>query len=226
MSPLFRRERRARRAVELGLAATVALSAFIAPGLLHEGGGKTVAAAAGVPTTETTVSTALVSDGSSDGFTQYNEAAFRHRWASNPTFRMSVAYLNASDDERAALDHYLVPPPPAPAPVAAIPVVATPVSVATSAAPSAAPSPAVATGSVWDRLAQCEASGNWAAHTGNGFSGGLQFVNSTWTGFGGGAYAPQAWQASREQQIAVAERVLASSGWGAWPACSRKLGLR
>jgi len=224
MSPLFRRERRARRVVELGLAATVALSAFIAPGLIHGGDGKTAAAAAGVPTTdatETTVSTAFVSDGSSDGFTHYNEAAFRQRWASNPTFRMSVAYLNASDDERAALDNYLVPPPPAPAPVAA-----TPVSVATSAAPSVAPSPAVDTGSVWDRLAQCEASGNWATHTANGFSGGLQFVNSTWTGYGGGEFASQAWQASREQQIAVAERVLASAGWGAWPACSRKLGLR
>jgi hypothetical protein len=218
MSPLFCRERRARRVAELGLAATVALSAYIAPGLFHDGG-KTVAAAAEVPTTETTVSTILVPDGSSDGFTHYNEATFRHRWTGNPTFRMSVAYLNASPDERAALDRYLVPQPPAPAPVAP-----TPAKVVKAAAP--APSPAVANGSVWDRLAQCEASGNWATNTGNGFSGGLQFVNSTWTGFGGGAFAPQAWQASREQQIVVAERVLASSGWGAWPACSRELGLR
>ena len=195
------------------------LSALIAPNLLHADDGKTIAAAAGAPTTEAPTTTVPVSDGSSDGFTHYDEAAFRRRWASSPTFRMSVAYLNATADERAALDHYLVPQPPAPAPVAAAPA-----NVVTAAAPVA--TPAVANGSVWDRLAQCEASGNWATHTANGFSGGLQFVNSTWTGFGGGQFAPQAWQASREQQIVVAERVLASSGWGAWPACSRKLGLR
>ena len=219
MSPHFLRERRARRVVELGLAATVALSALIAPNLLHAGDGKTDAAAAGAPTTEATTTTVSVSDGSSDGFTHFDEAGFRRRWASSPTFRMSVAYLNATADERAALDRYLVPQPPAPAPVAAASA-----NVVTVAAPVA--TPAVANGSVWDRLAQCEASGNWATHTANGFSGGLQFANSTWTGFGGGQFAPQAWQASREQQIVVAERVLASSGWGAWPACSRKLGLR
>ncbi|MFC5995891.1 transglycosylase family protein [Pseudonocardia hispaniensis] len=77
--------------------------------------------------------------------------------------------------------------------------------------------------SVWDRLAQCESSGNWAINTGNGFSGGLQFTPSTWRAFGGTGLAHNA---SREQQIAVAERVLAVQGWGAWPACSSKLGLR
>ncbi len=86
--------------------------------------------------------------------------------------------------------------------------------------------PAVADGSVWDSLAQCESTGNWAINTGNGFSGGLQFTPSTWAGFGGTAYAPEAWQATREQQIAVAEKVQAAQGWGAWPACTSKLGLR
>ena len=86
--------------------------------------------------------------------------------------------------------------------------------------------PAVADGSVWDSIAQCEATGNWAINTGNGFSGGLQFTPSTWAGFGGTAYAPEAWQATREQQIAVAEKVQAAQGWGAWPACTAKLGLR
>jgi nucleoid-associated protein YgaU len=71
----------------------------------------------------------------------------------------------------------------------------------------------------WDAVAQCESSGNWAIHTGNGFSGGLQFTNSTWAAYGGTAYAPQAWQASREAQIAVAERVLAGQGPHAWPVC-------
>ena len=77
-------------------------------------------------------------------------------------------------------------------------------------------------GTVWDKLAQCESSGNWAINTGNGFSGGLQFTPSTWRAFGGGGRAQDA---SRVEQIVVAERVLAKQGWGAWPACSRKLGL-
>lgn len=77
----------------------------------------------------------------------------------------------------------------------------------------------------WDRLAQCEAGGNWGINTGNGYQGGLQFSPSTWTAHGGGEYAASAHNATREQQIAVAERVLASQGWGAWPSCSAKLGL-
>ncbi|WP_299168191.1 transglycosylase family protein [uncultured Arthrobacter sp.] len=76
--------------------------------------------------------------------------------------------------------------------------------------------------STWDALAQCESGGNWGINTGNGFSGGLQFTPSTWAGFGGQG-APQ--DASRAEQIAVAERVLDGQGWGAWPACSAKLGL-
>ncbi|MFV8395932.1 transglycosylase family protein [Corynebacterium hindlerae] len=86
--------------------------------------------------------------------------------------------------------------------------------------------PDVAEGSVWDALAQCEATGNWSINTGNGFSGGLQFTPSTWLGFGGGEYAPAAYLATREQQIAVAQKVQAVQGWGAWPACTAKLGLR
>ncbi|MEV6135988.1 transglycosylase family protein [Nocardia sp. NPDC051990] len=77
----------------------------------------------------------------------------------------------------------------------------------------------------WDQLAQCEAGGNWGINTGNGFQGGLQFSPSTWNAHGGGEYAATANQASREQQIAVAEKVLASQGWGAWPSCSSSLGL-
>ncbi|HEX7308669.1 transglycosylase family protein [Lentzea sp.] len=78
-----------------------------------------------------------------------------------------------------------------------------------------------APGMDWDALAQCEASGNWATNTGNGFYGGLQFTQQTWNGHGGVGNPANA---SREQQIAVAERVLASQGPGAWPACSAKLG--
>ena len=81
-------------------------------------------------------------------------------------------------------------------------------------------------GSVWDTIAQCESGGNWATDTGNGFQGGLQFTPSTWAAYGGTQYAPTANQATREQQIAVAEKVQAAQGWGAWPACTSKLGIR
>lgn len=86
--------------------------------------------------------------------------------------------------------------------------------------------PDISNAAIWDALAKCEATGNWAANTGNGFEGGLQFTNSTWLAYGGGAYAQHAYQASREQQIAIATRVQAGQGWGAWPVCSRKIGLR
>ncbi|GAA1849190.1 transglycosylase family protein [Pseudonocardia alni subsp. carboxydivorans] len=81
-----------------------------------------------------------------------------------------------------------------------------------------------ATDSTWDSLAHCESTGNWAANTGNGYYGGLQFSPSTWKAYGGGEYATSAHQATRAQQIAVAEKVLAAQGWNAWPSCSSKTG--
>ena len=88
-----------------------------------------------------------------------------------------------------------------------------------------APAANAAPDSDWDRLAQCEAGGNWGINTGNGYHGGLQFSPSTWAAYGGTQFAPTANQATREQQIAIAEKTLAGQGWGAWPACSAKLGL-
>ena len=89
-----------------------------------------------------------------------------------------------------------------------------------------APAANAASDSTWDRLAQCESGGRWDINTGNGFHGGLQFTPRTWSGFGGREFAPVAYQASREEQIVVAERVLAKQGWNAWPVCSRKVGAR
>lgn len=91
---------------------------------------------------------------------------------------------------------------------------------------SSAAAPSVAGGSVWDALAQCESNGNWSINTGNGFSGGLQFHPQTWQAYGGGQYAPTAGAATREQQIVIAQKVQAAQGWGAWPACTAKLGIR
>ena len=89
---------------------------------------------------------------------------------------------------------------------------------------SAAPAQAPADGSVWDTIAQCESGGNWSINTGNGYSGGLQFSPGTWAKYGDGSAS--AAQASRDAQIAAAEKVQAAQGWGAWPACSAKAGLR
>jgi len=116
------------------------------------------------------------------------------------------AWLNRA--ARAAIPA-AVPAPPAGAPAAA-------------PAPAAAgtwPAPAPSGGVNWSAIAACESGGNWSASTGNGFYGGLQFTEQTWLGYGGGQYAPSANLATPAEQIAVAQRVLAGQGIGAWPVC-------
>ena len=108
-----------------------------------------------------------------------------------------------------------VAPEPAAAPAPAV--------QSTYRTPARASAPAVASGSVWDQLAQCESGGNWSINTGNGFYGGLQFTVSSWQAVGGSGLPSDA---SREEQIMRAEKLLAMQGWGAWPACTSKLGLR
>ncbi|MET9459571.1 transglycosylase family protein [Streptomyces canus] len=95
--------------------------------------------------------------------------------------------------------------------------------VAIAAPLMAAGNASAATASEWDTVAQCESGGNWSINTGNGYYGGLQFSASTWAAYGGTQYAAQANQASKSQQIAVAEKVLASQGKGAWPVCGKGL---
>jgi nucleoid-associated protein YgaU len=98
----------------------------------------------------------------------------------------------------------------------------------TSAAAAAVPlmtagSASAATATEWDAVAQCEAGGDWSINTGNGYYGGLQFSASTWAAYGGTAYASTADQASKAQQIGIAEKVLAGQGKGAWPNCGKGL---
>jgi LysM repeat protein len=95
-------------------------------------------------------------------------------------------------------------------------------AVATGAPLGLAGTAGAAPESAWDKLAQCESGGNWSINTGNGYFGGVQFNASTWHAYGGEGLPHQA---SKAQQIAVAERTLAAQGWNAWPACSRKMGL-
>ncbi|MES5822011.1 transglycosylase family protein [Streptomyces sp. RG80] len=91
--------------------------------------------------------------------------------------------------------------------------------VAIAAPLMAAGNASAATASEWDAVAQCESGGDWSINTGNGYYGGLQFSASTWAAYGGTAYASQANQASKAQQIEIAEKVLAGQGKGAWPVC-------
>jgi len=96
-------------------------------------------------------------------------------------------------------------------------------AVAVGAPVAVAGNASAADNSVWDAVAQCESGGNWNTNTGNGYYGGLQFSQSTWQAFGGTGSAAAA---SKSQQIAVAEKVLAAQGWNAWPSCSKKVGVR
>jgi hypothetical protein len=113
-----------------------------------------------------------------------------------------------------------VPPPPAPAGFDGNPPMP-PVPDAPPPAPDAPPPPPVhqAYSVNWDAIAQCESGGNWGISTGNGFSGGLQFTSSTWHA-NGGSGSPS--NASREEQIRVAENVLHTQGIHAWPVCGRR----
>lgn len=86
--------------------------------------------------------------------------------------------------------------------------------------------PPVIDGSIWDAIAGCEAGGNWAINTGNGYYGGVQFDQGTWEANGGLRYAPRADLATREEQIAVAEVTRLRQGWGAWPVCAARAGAR
>lgn len=129
--------------------------------------------------------------------------------------------IHPGDQLRVPEANEQIPTRPLPASYVAPAVPAAPQPVHT--ARQAASTPVVASGSVWDRLAQCEAGGNWHINTGNGYYGGLQFSLGSWQGVGGSGLPSDA---SREEQIARGEMLLARQGWGAWPSCSAKLGLR
>jgi nucleoid-associated protein YgaU len=106
-------------------------------------------------------------------------------------------------------------------PAPAAPAGAAPADPA-AAAQASSPAPASSGGVNWSAIAACESGGNWAASTGNGFYGGLQFTEQTWLANGGGRYASSANLATPAQQVAVAQNVLASQGIGAWPACGAR----
>jgi len=106
-------------------------------------------------------------------------------------------------------------------PAPAAPAGAEPTAPAASAQASG-PAPASSGGVNWSAIAACESGSSWGTNTGNGFYGGLQFTEQTWLGYGGGQYASSANLATEAQQIAVAQRVLAGQGIGAWPVCGAR----
>ncbi len=118
-----------------------------------------------------------------------------------------VVYVDGKVSGRTALSHKLV---------------SSPKSQVENYGTKSRPAPPVSSSGLnWDAVANCESGGNWSINTGNGYYGGLQFDSGTWLGNGGGAYAPRADLASREQQIAVANRIYASRGASPWPVCGQ-----
>jgi uncharacterized protein YabE (DUF348 family) len=113
----------------------------------------------------------------------------------------------------------VVTPPPA---VPSTPTTTTP-PPSTPTAPTPPPPTGNGGGLNWDAVAACESGGNWAINTGNGFYGGLQFDSGTWLSNGGGAYAPRADLASRDQQIAIATKLYDARGSSPWPVCGANL---
>jgi hypothetical protein len=134
--------------------------------------------------------------------------------------------LTVPADERARIDAWFAAIPPPLEPELAPARAAAPRAAPRAPTPAPAPRANAPTGSVWDTIAACESGGNWAINTGNGYYGGLQFTQGTWAAYGGLEYAPRADLASPAEQIAVAERTLAGQGWGAWPSCASRAGLR
>ncbi|MBF6355458.1 transglycosylase family protein [Nocardia higoensis] len=123
----------------------------------------------------------------------------------------AVTKVNGREVERTAIDSVVQIP-------------AQPTTVRKGAKPGTEVPP-VRDGDLWDALADCESNGNWAINTGNGYYGGIQFDQSTWERQGGLRYAPRADMATREEQIAIAEVTRARQGWGAWPACTARMGV-
>lgn len=134
-----------------------------------------------------------------------------------------VLRIPAADED---LEERPLPGPPAPAEDSGAPDAPAAAQSTSEPAPAPAPQQQAATSApagVWDRLAQCESGGNWQINTGNGYYGGLQFSLSSWQAVGGEGYPNEA---SRAEQIQRGQQLQAAQGWGAWPSCSRQLGLR
>lgn len=196
------------------------------------GAHSSVALAAEQPTSTNAAPAKTVTINPGDTMTAISEAhqsTVERVFSANPSVE-DPDLINAGDQLRIPTADEQLTMRPIPANVVAAPApapVATPATAAAYSVPAPqAPvrsAPAVSGGSVWDSLAACESGGNWAINTGNGYYGGVQFSLGSWQAVGGSGLPSSA---SREEQIMRAEMLLARQGWGAWPSCSAKLGLR
>ncbi|WP_367141285.1 transglycosylase family protein [Mycobacterium sp.] len=137
-------------------------------------------------------------------------------YAEGESWDMTAAFGSGPEAPPEAPAPQEAPPPPEDAPEA--PEELPPPPEDAPPAPEAPPAPRAYSVN-WDAIAQCESGGNWSISTGNGYFGGLQFTPSTWRANGGSGSAANA---SREEQIRVAENVLRTQGIGAWPVCGRR----
>jgi Transglycosylase-like domain len=200
--------------------------------------GTRAAEAAAAAETARTDAAALAARASADLAAAEQQEADARRQAAELESRQATiqAQLDAARTALVSLQTAAAPVAPSPAPSNAPPAPTTsappaPASTAPSTAtsrpadssPATAAPPPVSSAHDWDAVAACESGGNWSINTGNGYYGGLQFNLSTWAAYGGAAYAARPDLASREQQIAVAEKVLAKQGAGAWPTCGKAL---
>jgi hypothetical protein len=178
---------------------------------------------------ETQAAAAMASANQLETTARQAAAAFQVRQAAMQTeLDQARTVLVGLQGRRSAVQQASTPAPvtahapvPAPVPPAVDAGTQTP-SGGPSSAPAPSPTPAPAAHD-WNAVARCESGGNWSINTGNGYYGGLQFSQSTWAAYGGTAYASRADLATRSQQIAIAEKVLAAQGARAWPVCGRSL---
>ncbi len=200
------------------------LGAFLAPIILTGAGRVHAEESKPAPTSQSKV--VVVSEGDTlSSIAETNQTTYPRLYDANLEIK-DPNVIDVGQNIRVPDPNEQITPRPLPQPVAAV----KPVSYSTnyqvtnrSSYPKPVVQQAAADGSVWDQLAACESGGNWAINTGNGYYGGLQFTQGSWAAAGGSG-SPQ--NASREEQIRVAQNLQARQGWGAWPACSSKLGLR
>lgn len=197
----------------------VALSLAVLAGVLTLSAGSTVAYAAPEKETNKTAKTLKIQPGDSlSSIAEANASTIQRLFDANTAIENPDLIFPGKDIRVPAVNEKLATRP---MPVAAATTSET-AAVPTQRTRTTTAAPAVSDGSVWDRLAQCESGGNWAINTGNGYYGGLQFNLSSWQAVGGSGLPSDA---SREEQIMRGQMLQSRQGWGAWPACSAKLGL-
>ena len=185
-------------------------------------GATTVSAAPEIETNPTAKTVKVESGDSLSTIASRNQSTAQRLYDANTSVSDPNLIFAGNELKVPAKDETL---PTRPFPVAVVATTApvaesVPAQESTASVPAA---PVAAGGSVWDSLAACESGGNWSINTGNGFYGGLQFTQSSWNAVGGSGLPSNA---SRDEQIMRGQMLQARQGWGAWPACTAKLGLR